>query len=53
MDVQHQELTVYRWSKEGFIVAQKAVPGQKARLEPFSEFEFDISVLFGGDPADA
>lgn len=49
MDVQHQELTVYRWYKDGYVVACKAVPGEKAALEPFDAIEIEVSRLFGLD----
>lgn len=45
VDPEHQELTVYRWSKDGYVVSSRVGPGERAVLEPFRA-EFDISVLF-------
>ena len=48
VDVQHQELTIYRWSKDGYVVAQKVVVNDGAiKLEPFTEIEIDVASLFG------
>lgn len=51
MDVEHQELTIYRREKDGYLVAARVRPGEVGRLEPFEEVELDVGYLFGIDPA--
>ncbi len=51
VDVEHQELTVYRWSNDGYVVSARVGPGDKTALEPFETVEFDVSMLLGIDAA--
>ena len=46
-DPRDNELTVFKWSKEGYLVLDKAYPGEKKVLEPFGEVEIDVASLFG------
>ena len=50
VDMERQVLSVLRWNEKGYTTIADVKPGQKSRLEPFSEIEMDVSVLFGGDP---
>jgi Uma2 family endonuclease len=52
VDPEHATLTVYRWTKDGYVVA--LVTGKadrRARVEPFEAVEIDVALLFGEDPA--
>jgi Uma2 family endonuclease len=49
VDIERQVLSVLRWNEKGYIIIADVKPSQRALLEPFSEIELDISVLFGGD----
>ena len=48
-DPRDNELTIFRWSKDGYLVADKVYPSETKRLEPFEEIEIDITSLFGLD----
>jgi Uma2 family endonuclease len=47
MDLVAGRLTILRWHAEGYIVAAEALPGERARLEPFDVVELEVSRLFG------
>lgn len=51
VDPEHQTLTVYRWSREGYVVALVASQSDRhVRAEPFDAVEIDVGLLFGEDP---
>ncbi len=50
VDLEHGQLTVYRFGGKVYEVAAVAQPGEKMRLEPFEALELDVSVLMGLDP---
>ena len=47
VDLVAGRLTVLRWHAEGYLVAAEALPGERARLEPFDAVELEVSRLFG------
>ena len=51
IDFQSEVLTVLRHAEAGYIIVQEVTKGEKARLEPFDDFELDISTVFGDEPA--
>lgn len=42
-------LTVYRWSKDGYIAALTAERGDRVRAEPFEAIELAVGMLFGDE----
>jgi Uma2 family endonuclease len=51
VDPEHETLTVYRWTREGYVVALVAGRAQRrVRAEPFDAIEIDVGLLFGDDP---
>lgn len=48
VDPEHETLTVYRWSGEGYVVVMSAGRNEKVCAAPFEELELDIGQLFGG-----
>jgi hypothetical protein len=48
-DPDEQSLTVHRWTKEGYLVALRAVSGETVRAEPFDAIELRVSELLGLD----
>jgi Uma2 family endonuclease len=51
VDPEHEMLTVYRWSREGYVVALAAGRAdRRVRAEPFDAIELDVGLLFGEDP---
>jgi Uma2 family endonuclease len=52
IDPREETLSVYRWTKEGFLLVQKAARGERLRAEPFDALELPIGVFFGGDEDD-
>lgn len=52
VDLEHGVLTVYRFGGRVYEVAALARPGERARLEPFTDVEMEVAVLFGADPAE-
>jgi Uma2 family endonuclease len=51
VDPEHETLTVYRWTSDGYIVAIVAGRAQRrVRAEPFDAIEIDVGLLFGDDP---
>lgn len=47
VDPEHETLTVYRWSKEGYIVALSAGRNEVVTPEPFDAVELAVADLFG------
>ncbi len=47
IDPEHETLTVYRWSHEGFVVVMSAGRHDKVRAPPFEQVELEIVLLFG------
>ncbi|HEY5243191.1 MAG TPA: Uma2 family endonuclease [Polyangiaceae bacterium] len=51
VDPEHETLTVYRWTREGYVVAFVAgKAARRVRAEPFDAIEIDVGLLFGEDP---
>jgi Uma2 family endonuclease len=48
VDPEHETLTVYRWTNEGFVVHQHAGKAETIRAAPFEEIELEVALLFGG-----
>lgn len=42
-------LLVHRWSRDGYVVVQRASAGHVIRAEPFDAVEISVSRLFGDD----
>jgi Uma2 family endonuclease len=52
VDPEHETLTVYRWTREGYVVAIAARRGQKqVRAEPFDAIAIDVGLFFGDEQA--
>jgi Uma2 family endonuclease len=47
VDPEHETLTVYRWSGEGYVVLMTAGRRDKVHAPPFEELELEIAQLFG------
>lgn len=45
---EHETLTVYRWSPEGYVVHLSAGKRERVRAAPFEEIEIEVALLFGG-----
>jgi len=45
-------LLVHRWSRDGYIVVQRAAAGEVVRAEPFEAIELRVGVMFGDDEDD-
>jgi Uma2 family endonuclease len=52
LDPDERILLVHRWSREGYIVVQRAAAGETIRAEPFEAVELRVGVLFGDDEDD-
>ena len=52
LDPEERILLVHRWSREGYIVVQRAAAGETVRAEPFEAIELRVGVLFGDDDDD-
>ena len=51
VDPEHETLTVYRLTREGYVVALVAgKAARRVRAEPFDAIEIDVGLLFGEDP---
>jgi Uma2 family endonuclease len=51
VDPEHETLTVYPWTRDGYVVALVAGKTERhARAEPFDGIEVDVGLLFGEDP---
>lgn len=48
IDPEHETLTVYRFSRDGYLVVAIAGRNQQVRAEPFEAIELDVALLFGG-----
>lgn len=48
IDAEHEVLSVYRWSPEGYLVHLTAGRGDRVRAAPFEDVELEIAQLFGG-----
>lgn len=44
-----QSLLVHRWSRDGYVVVQRATAGEVVRAEPFDAIEISMNDLFGID----
>jgi Uma2 family endonuclease len=52
VDPEHETLTVYRWTRDGYVVAVTASRADRQlRAEPFDAIEIDVGLLFGDDPS--
>jgi len=49
LDPEAQILLVHRWSRDGYIVVQRAAAGEKIHAEPFEAIELHVGLLFGQD----
>jgi Uma2 family endonuclease len=49
IDPEERILLVHRWSRDGYIVVQRATAGEAVRAEPFEAIELRVGVLFGDD----
>jgi Uma2 family endonuclease len=52
LDPEERILLVHRWSRDGYIVVQRAAAGERVRAEPFEAIELHVGVLFGEDRDD-
>lgn len=52
LDPDKRELTVYRHTPDGYLVALRADAAAKVRAEPFDAIELHVAVLLGDDPDD-
>lgn len=52
LDPEERILLVHRWSRDGYIVVQRAAAGETVRAEPFDAIEIKVGVLFGDDEDD-
>jgi Uma2 family endonuclease len=50
VDPEHETLTVYRWTGEGYLAALTAGRGERVRAEPFQAVELPVGILFGEEP---
>lgn len=48
IDPEHETVTVYRSTAEGYVVTVVAGRAERVRLPPFEEIEIEIAQLFGG-----
>jgi Uma2 family endonuclease len=49
VDPDHQTLSVYRWTAEGYLLALNAEHGDLVQAEPFGEVALDVGALFGDE----
>jgi len=50
IDPEEKILLVHRWSRDGYVVVQRATTGEAVRPEPFDALELRVGVLFGEEP---
>lgn len=50
LDPEERILLVHRWSRDGYVVVQRAASGETVRAEPFEAVELRVGLLFGDDP---
>ncbi|MFO0590273.1 MAG: Uma2 family endonuclease [Polyangiaceae bacterium] len=51
LDPQRETLTVYRWTREGYLYVLGACRGDRVRAEPFEAIDLQVGVFFGDDEA--
>ena len=51
VDPKEETLSVYRWTKDGFLSVLAAKSGDRVRAEPFEVLELSVATLFGDDEA--
>ena len=49
VDPDEKILLVHRWSRDGYIVVQRATSGETVRAEPFEAIELAVGELFGDE----
>jgi Uma2 family endonuclease len=49
LDPERATLTVYRWSRDGYVEILAAERGERVRAEPFEAVEMSVGVLLGED----
>lgn len=49
LDPEERILLLHRWSRDGYIVVQRAAAGEIVRAEPFEALELRVGLLFGED----
>ena len=52
VDPEERILLVHRWSRDGYIVVQRAAASERIRAEPFEAIELHVGLLFGQDSVD-
>ena len=50
IDPEEQLLLVHRWSRDGYVIVQRATIGETVRAEPFDAIEIEVGELFGIEP---
>lgn len=50
IDPEERILLVHRWSRDGYVVVQRATAGEVVRPEPFEALELRVGLLFGEEP---
>ena len=53
LDQVERTLTVHRHAADGYLIALRAVAGERVRAEPFAAVELEVAVLLGEDSDDA
>jgi hypothetical protein len=52
VDPEHETLTLYRWTRDGYVVALAAGRADRhVRAEPLEAVAIDVGLFFGDDPA--
>ncbi len=49
LDPEERILLVHRWSRDGYVVVQRAAAGETMRAEPFEAIEIRVGLLFGDE----
>jgi Uma2 family endonuclease len=49
LDPSERVLLVHRWSRDGYVVVQRASSGETVRAEPFDAIELRVAELFGDE----
>lgn len=47
LDFRDNRLEVLRWVEGGYLLVEELFPGDRRRVEPFEEIEFDMNLLLG------
>jgi Uma2 family endonuclease len=50
IDPDERILLVHRWSRDRYVVVQRATAGEAVRPEPFEALELRVGLLFGEEP---